>query len=1047
MDPELVCDDVIFGTSIPEYSENITGKADLVIFDKKGSPWIVIEAKRVVGKSAKRDIDPYSPKVIKQAGSYAFQIGSNFFATYNGSILVLFKTFEMYKPILERKTKAYKIKNLKEFAASFLCDLVALERETKEWDALEKAFVSRILYFHQNLKENLQKVLIANIKTESFKKTLQKWLNKQGLTPSPISKKAIELISTQSAYVYMNLLIFRRILVCNKNYRLKIPNFEWIKLDSDLFFDYFQLLSKKIDFGAIFNIQDIFRQIPLPKSILLSLKEFKEELDEYDLSIFNNYTIGRIYEALMSSGERRRLGQYYTPPAIVEFITRNSIREDDALILDPAAGSGGFLVEAYRYITSKFKVDHNQAIKQIFGFDINQFALNLSSVNLAIIGLPQKTENLNLELTDFFLVRPGTSTLNRVFIDVEGEKIETFAGFPPKLDVCIANPPYIRQEKIPSKEIARKHLSDFNKLLIDKKADIYIYFITLATQLLKNHGRLGFIISDRWLTQEYGFGFQQFLLRNYIIEAIIKFETQVFEDALINACIILLEKSNSKDERSTNLVTFIRLKGKTAIKAIKKLIKAKAEISEDEISRQVKIKQEDLLCPEKELKNIIGNNKKSQEKKEIHKKKKQKKEKIDPKKKLEQKNLMKAKMVEYSKWIRFFYSYDIFYDILNHKNCCYLYEVMYIRSGLKTGANDFFYFKKNDVDELGLKEYVRPLLKGTGQVETIIFTPEGTEWLVLDIHNLIEPILDEFAEEEKKKEKAKKKEFIMKTSPKVDKYDEPILAIKVRNRLKKEHPKLAKYILEYGKNKELHKIKSVKSRKIWFDLGKLDIAPFLFPAEYWRNSIVVYNKSKIAADKRFYPMTPIFKHRKLSKDESTLLIAGILNSDIITLMRELTGRTASGQAMNRNECMIYEANSIRIPDPRKITEEDARNIINCFNKLVEKELEKKEIEVQISQKSEVKNSLLEKLEKLSANLKKLKLDLNKAVLKPLSYEHRIEELTDSIEELLSIREHGRGLNKKIPFTYSGKYITPKIKGAIVLQGNNSQNILDKFLQN
>lgn len=160
-------------------------------------------------------------------------------------------------------------------------------------------------------------------------------------------------------------------------------------------------------------------------------------------------------------------------------------------------------------------------------------------------------------------------------------------------------------------------------------------------------------------------------------------------------------------------------------------------------------------------------------------------------------------------------------------------------------------------------------------------------------------------------------------------------------------------------------------------------------------------------------MNPIYKNDNITKNEQILLIGGILNSDLTVLMRELTGRTASGQAMNRNECMVYETKSIKIPDPRIINKDDAKEIILQFVDLIK---------------------LYDKPDKIDINkIKEKRHLLNEAVLNSISINSRAKELEESVEELLNIRENGRGLNKKIPFTYSGNKIAPKIKGAKVIK--------------
>ena len=57
--------------------------------------------------------------------------------------------------------------------------------------------------------------------------------------------------------------------------------------------------------------------------------------------------LGGIFKRLIAPEERHRFGQYYTSEDLVDVVNSFCIRESDALVLDPACGSGSFLVRAY----------------------------------------------------------------------------------------------------------------------------------------------------------------------------------------------------------------------------------------------------------------------------------------------------------------------------------------------------------------------------------------------------------------------------------------------------------------------------------------------------------------------------------------------------------------------------------------------------------------------------------------------------------------------------------------------------------------------------
>jgi adenine-specific DNA-methyltransferase len=101
-------------------------------------------------------------------------------------------------------------------------------------------------------------------------------------------------------------------------------------------------------------------------------------------------------------------------------------------------------------------------------------------------------------------------------------------GIEEGFDVCIGNPPYVRQEKI-------KHLKPFLKKeyqCYTGVADLYVYFYERGFQLLKKGGTLAYITSNKWFRAQYGKLLRQHVATNYQIQTITDFgELSVFEAA------------------------------------------------------------------------------------------------------------------------------------------------------------------------------------------------------------------------------------------------------------------------------------------------------------------------------------------------------------------------------------------------------------------------------------------------------------------------------------------------------------------------------------
>lgn len=102
-------------------------------------------------------------------------------------------------------------------------------------------------------------------------------------------------------------------------------------------------------------------------------------------------------------------------------------------------------------------------------------------------------------------------------------------------DIVLANPPYVRQEKIESFRINGKPVVSKSQLKADYKtysgtADLLVYFYERALRLLKPQGALAFITSNKWYRAGYGKGLRTWLVENARILKLMDFgDAPVFE--------------------------------------------------------------------------------------------------------------------------------------------------------------------------------------------------------------------------------------------------------------------------------------------------------------------------------------------------------------------------------------------------------------------------------------------------------------------------------------------------------------------------------------
>ncbi|AZQ14894.1 Eco57I restriction-modification methylase domain-containing protein [Halorubrum sp. PV6] len=144
-----------------------------------------------------------------------------------------------------------------------------------------------------------------------------------------------------------------------------------------------------------------------------------------------------------------------------------------------------------------------------------------------------------------------------VFFDAEGEKMGV-AGF----DAVVGNPPYVRQEQI-------TQLKPYLKVEYDSyrsSADLYVYFIEKATQILSTSGDLGYITSNKFMRAEYGRNIREYLRNNIEIRSLLDFgELPVFDDASTFP-LIFIGNNQTVSEQSVT-VTRVRTLSFSSLKA------------------------------------------------------------------------------------------------------------------------------------------------------------------------------------------------------------------------------------------------------------------------------------------------------------------------------------------------------------------------------------------------------------------------------------------------------------------------------------------------
>lgn len=136
--------------------------------------------------------------------------------------------------------------------------------------------------------------------------------------------------------------------------------------------------------------EDYFSWVGHPSDELKTfVLELFLSLVRYDFSSVDEDVFRLLYEEIIDADTRHSIGEFYTPRWLAQFITSRVVLTGEDVVLDPACGSGTFLVESLRHraeIREKSgklnRGDLADLVDQTWGFDINPLAVLLSRVNL-----------------------------------------------------------------------------------------------------------------------------------------------------------------------------------------------------------------------------------------------------------------------------------------------------------------------------------------------------------------------------------------------------------------------------------------------------------------------------------------------------------------------------------------------------------------------------------------------------------------------------------------------------------------------------------------
>jgi hypothetical protein len=359
-------------------------------------------------------------------------------------------------------------------------------------------------------------------------------------------------------------------------------------------------------------LRDLLKQLYYPES-------------PYEFRVLSSDILGQVYEQFLGKVIRltpshkaevddkpevkKAGGVYYTPTYIVDYIVRETVgvliqdktpkQISSIRVLDPACGSGSFLIGAYQFLLDwylKYYLDHDPAtlakgkrpvliqtpggwrlsieerkrilLAHIHGVDIDSQAVEVTKLSLLLKVLEGETSQSLQPLFQIFHERAlpdlgknikcGNSLIGSDFYaqpdlpvlsDEEKLRVNVFDWDGPRgfqqimkdggFDAVIGNPPYVRMESF--KELKTYFKSHYQSH--EERADLYSYFIERGHQILCKDGRFGMIVSNKFLRSNYGLPLRNTIKTNGTVEKVVDLAgLPVFKGATVRTIVLITRR-------------------------------------------------------------------------------------------------------------------------------------------------------------------------------------------------------------------------------------------------------------------------------------------------------------------------------------------------------------------------------------------------------------------------------------------------------------------------------------------------------------------------
>ena len=262
---------------------------------------------------------------------------------------------------------------------------------------------------------------------------------------------------------------------------------------------------------------------------------------------------GRAFEQFLGEVFRGNLGQYFTRRELVDFLVGMAQPALDDLILDPACGSGGFLVHSMRSVFQQiedsyrgnnhtiFRLKEDFAKNHIYGIEINERIARVAMMDMVV----NEDGHTNIEIG---------SGLDKAFTNPSIKD-----GY---FSLILTNPPFgdtVKREE--RDKLGQSDLEDYELSRGKRTAKSEVLFIERCTRFLREGGRFGMVVPDGVLSNPSAQHVREYLMRNFQVQAVIALPSFAFRKSGsgIRTSLVLARKWKTGEYRQQDYPIFMAI--------------------------------------------------------------------------------------------------------------------------------------------------------------------------------------------------------------------------------------------------------------------------------------------------------------------------------------------------------------------------------------------------------------------------------------------------------------------------------------------------------